>query len=103
MLSAQRAYKALVRAGKRKLISTQIGKAGQRGCQQRTQAISNWYKHAEGGGSAGSKGFLGQRATLKHRHLKETCTNSAQVAECVSKFTGEVSLGRGLAGNMGGA
>ena len=56
MLSAQRAYKALVRAGKRKLISTQIGKAGQRGCQQRTQAISNWYKHAEGGGQCWLQG-----------------------------------------------
>ena len=103
MLSAQRAYKALIRTEKRKLISTQIDKAGQRGCQQRTQAIFNWYKHAEGKASAGSKEFLGQRATLKYRHFKETCVNSAQVAECVSKFTEEVSLGRDLAGNMDAA
>jgi hypothetical protein len=65
MLSAQRAYKALIRTEKRKLISTQIDKAGQRGCQQRTQAIFNWYKHAEVKANAGSKEFLGQRATLK--------------------------------------
>ena len=41
MQSPQRAYKALIRAKKRKLISTQIDQAGQRGCQQRTQAIFN--------------------------------------------------------------
>ena len=103
MLSAQRAYKALIRTEKRKLISTQIDKAGQRGCQQRTQAIFNWHKHAGGKASAGSKEFLGQRATLKHRHFKETCVNSAQVAECVSKFTEEVSLGRDPAGDMDAA
>ena len=34
---------------------------------------------------------------MKYRHFKDTCVNSAQVAECVSKFTEEVSLGRDLA------
>ena len=99
MLSAQRAYKAPIGTKKRKLISTQIDKAGQRGCQQRTQAIFNWYKYAEGKTGAGSKEFLGQRATLKYRHFKETCVSSKQVAEGLSRFTEEVSLGRDLVGN----
>ena len=60
------------------LVSTQIDKVGQRFCQQRNQAIFNWYKHAEGKASAGSKKFLGQRANLKYRHFKETCVHSEQ-------------------------
>ena len=53
------------------LTSNQIDKADQRGCQQRSQAIFNWYTQADGKASAGSKEFLGQRATLKYRHFKE--------------------------------
>ena len=86
MHSSQRAYKARIKTEKPKLISTQlIGKAGQQGCQQRTQATFNWYKYADGKATA---------------DFKDTCVNSTQVAECVSKFTEEVSLGRDLAGNM---
>ena len=65
MQSAQRAYKALIRIGKRKLASTQIDKVGQRGCQRRAQAIFNWYRHAGREASADPKEFLGQRVTLK--------------------------------------
>jgi hypothetical protein len=100
MMSTQRAYRALIRAEKRKLISTQVDKAGQWGCQQRTQAIFNWYRHAEGKASAGFKEFRGRRTSLKYRHFKEACVNSEQVAEWVSRFTEEVSLGRDLAVNM---
>ena len=56
MQAAQRAYKALVRAEKRKLVNLtpkSIDKAGQREGQQRTQAIFKWFKHAEGKGNAG--------------------------------------------------
>ena len=56
---SQRAYKTLIRTGKRKLTSTQIDKAGQRGCQQRTQAIFNWYQQAEGKPLLTPRNFLG--------------------------------------------
>ena len=48
MQSSQRAYKALVRREKRKLVQTQIDRAGERSKQQRTKAVFDWYKHAEG-------------------------------------------------------